>query len=187
VSNIDFSSLLLSSDSLLVKVPSELYNKSISYIPQLLKDHSICYVTLNKTYNSLKQRFSKEGFPLDHLVFIDAITRSMEQAENTDDCYFVSSPQSLTELSIVISEFLNQNIDYIIIDSLTTLLIYQKNVDPVVKFVTKLVNTAKKQNSHVIFLVLDTNEHKLLIEESSMVMDAVYSLSEDSFALTNPA
>ena len=185
MSNIDFPSLLLSSDSLLVKVPSELYNKSISYIPHLLKDHSICYVTLNKTYNSLKQRFSKDGFPLDNLVFIDAITRSMEQAENTDDCYFVSSPQSLTEISIVISEFLNQNIDYVILDS--TLLIYQKNVDPVVKFVTKMVNTAKKQNSHVIFLVLDTNEHKLLIEESSMVMDAVYTLSEDSFALTNTA
>jgi len=183
VNNIDFSRLLLSSDSLLVKIPSELYNQSISSIPQLLRDHIICYTTLNKTYNSLKQRFEKEGFPLDHLVFIDAITKSMEPAENTDDCYFVSSPQSLTELSIVISEFLNQHIDYVLLDSLTTLLIYQKKVDPVVKFVTKMVNTAKKQNSHMVFFVLDSKEHQLLIEESAMVMDAVYTVSEDAFAL----
>jgi archaellum biogenesis ATPase FlaH len=187
VNSIDLSRLLLSSDSLLVKIPSELYNQSVSGIPNLLKDHIVCYTSLNKTYNSLKQRFGNEGFPLDHLVFIDAITRSMEPAENTDDCYFVSSPQALTELSIVISEFLNQNIDYVIVDSLTTLLIYQKKVDPVVKFVTKMVNTAKKQNSHLVFFVLDSTEHQLLIEESAMVMDAVHTISKESFALSQSA
>lgn len=187
MSNIDFASILYSSDSLLIKVPSELYSKSISSVPQFLNEKNLCYVALNKTYRSLKQRFQQEGFPLDRLVFIDAITRSMEPAENTNDCYFVSSPQALTELSIVISEFLSQNIDYVILDSLTTLLIYQKKVDPVVKFVTNMVNTAKKHNSHMIFFVMDTTEHQLLIEESAMIMDAVYTFSNDSLSLKNTA
>ena len=183
VSNIDLPSLLLSTDSVLVKIPSNLYNQSTSFIPSVLKDHNLCYVTLNKTYNSLKLRFEKEKILSDRIVFIDAITKSMEPVENTQDCYFVSSPQALTELSIVTSEFLSQNIDFVILDSLTTLLIYQKNVDSVVKFVTKMVNTSKKENSHMIFFVLDTSEHQLLIEESSMVMDAVYTLSEDTLSV----
>jgi archaellum biogenesis ATPase FlaH len=111
----------------------------------------------------------------------------MEPVENTQDCYFVSSPQALTELSIVASEFLAQNIDFVILDSLTTLLIYQKKVDPIVKFVTKMVNTSKKENSHMIFFVLDTPEHQLLIEESSMVMDAVYNFSEDTLSVSKTA
>jgi hypothetical protein len=187
VSNIDFSSILSSSDSILVRIPSELYNQSVTYVPRLLTDHNLCYVTLNKTYSSLKQQFNKDGFSSDNLVYIDAITRSMESAENTNDCYFVSSPQALTELSIVITEFLAQNIDYVILDSLTTLLIYQKKVDPVVKFVTKMVNTVKKENSHMIFFVLDSKEHQLLIEESSMVMDAVYTFSKESFLIPHTA
>ncbi|MBS3778498.1 MAG: hypothetical protein KGY50_04320 [Candidatus Thermoplasmatota archaeon] len=48
-----------------------------------------------------------------------------------------------------------------------------------------MVNTSKKENSHMIFLVLDTSEHQLLIEESSMVMDAVYTLSEETLSVPN--
>ena len=187
VNNIDLKSLLLSSDSVLVKIPSSLYNQSTSFIPSLLSDQMLCYITLNKTYNSLKTRFKKEEIPSDKIVYIDAITKSMEPVENTQDCYFVSSPQALTELSIVASEFLAQNIDFVILDSLTTLLIYQKKVDPVVKFVTKMVNTSKKENSHMIFFVLDTPEHQLLIEESSMVMDSVYTFSEDTLSVSKTA
>lgn len=187
VNNIDLKSLLLSSDSVLVKIPSSLYNQSTSFIPSLLSDQMLCYITLNKTYNSLKTRFKKEEIPSDKIVYIDAITKSMEPVENTQDCYFVSSPQALTELSIVASEFLAQNIDFVILDSLTTLLIYQKKIDPVVKFVTKMVNTSKKENSHMIFFVLDTPEHQLLIEESSMVMDSVYTFSEDTLSVSKTA
>lgn len=187
MNNIDLKSLLLSTDSVLVKIPSSLYNQSTSFIPSVLSDQTLCYITLNKTYNSLKTRFKKEEIPSDKIVYIDAITKSMEPVENTQDCYFVSSPQALTELSIVASEFLAQNIDFIILDSLTTLLIYQKKVDPVVKFVTKMVNTSKKENSHMIFFVLDTPEHQLLIEESSMVMDAVYTFSEDTLSVSKSA
>jgi hypothetical protein len=97
----------------------------------------------------------------------------MSKIENTPDCYFISSPQALTELSIVLDEFLKLKFDYFIFDSITTLIIYQKAEEPVVRFITNLVNKIKAHNSKGIFYIIDIKEHELLIKESSMVMDKI--------------
>ena len=164
----------------LIRIPSEVYSDFVTFLPKHLGTKKICYVTLNKTYFSLKERFEKEKIDnLHNIVYIDAITKSMSKIEkNTVDCYFVSSPQSLTELSIVINEFLKHGIDYLIFDSLTTLLVYQKIMNPVIKFVTNVANNIKKNKSKGVFYVLNTEEHRLFIEESSMIMDNVVKIEE---------
>lgn len=163
--------------STLLLIPSIKYNDIITLIPKQLSEKKICYVTLNKTRNSLKDLFRNENINLKNIVFIDAITKSISNAENTDDCYFVTSPQALTELSIVINEFLQQKFDYMIFDSLTTLLVYQRAEEPVIKFISNIVNKIKTHGDcKVIFYVLNIEKHKLLIEESSMVVDEIIDL-----------
>lgn len=164
----------------LLLIPSQDYNQIISEIPRHLSNKKICYITLNKTYNALKEKFNQHpDINTENIVIIDAITKSIGKVENKEDCYFITSPQALTELSIVISEFLNYEIDYVILDSLTTLLIYQKAEEPVIKFLSNIVHKIKTSGAKGIFYVINIKDHKLLIEESSMIMDNILNLEEE--------
>ncbi len=159
--------------STLLMIPSIKYNEGIASIPKQLQDKNICYITLNKTYNALVELFEKEEIGLNRIVFIDAITKSIGKVEHKENCYFVSSPQALTELSIVINEFLSYHFDYVIMDSLTTLLIYQKSEEPVLKFLSNIVNKIKDSGAKGIFYAVNIDEHQLLIQQASMILDEV--------------
>ena len=120
---------------------------------------------------------NEPNIDLNNFIFIDGITKSIGKVENRDNCYFVSSPQALTELSIVIAEFLKYQFDYVIIDSLTTLLIYQKSEQPVMKFLSNIVHKIKESGSRGIFYALNIEEHNLLIQEASMITDKLVDLT----------
>jgi hypothetical protein len=181
VTDIDLEVEFFKNQTTLMIIPSEIYNEVIFKVPRQLSGKKICYITLNKTYNALKEILEKEDEDiLNNMVFIDAITQLIGKSENTDDCYFVSSPQALTELSIVIYEFMKYKFDYIIFDSLTTLLIYQKAEEPVIKFVYNIANKIKTIGSKGIFYALKTDEHKLLTQEVSMVIDNTLDLSSEN-------
>ena len=168
---------LFNTQSTLILIPSNKYNEIIATVPQLISGSKICYITLNKTYNAIMDLFENEpAIDIDNFIFIDGITKSIGKVENRENCYFVSSPQALTELSIVISEFLQYQFDYVIIDSLTTLLIYQKSEQPVVKFLSNIVHKIKENGCRGIFYALNVEEHNLLIQESSMITDKLIDL-----------
>jgi hypothetical protein len=173
VNNINPEADFFRYQSTLVLIPSIKYNEIIIQVPKQLAEKSICYVTLNKTYNALVEIFCREKINLENIVFIDAITRSISRVENSKNCYYVSSPQALTELSIAITELLKQNVDYLIFDSLTTLLLYQRAVEPVIQFISNTVNKIKKYGGKGVFYVLNIHDHQLLIEESFMIMDKI--------------
>lgn len=168
---------LFNTQSTLIIIPSERYNEIIATVPQLIAGSKICYITLNKTFNALIDLFENEPYiDLNNFIFIDGITKSIGKVENRDNCYFVSSPQALTELSIVVAEFLRYQFDYVIVDSLTTLLIYQKSEQPVVKFLSNIVHKIKESGSRGIFYALNIDDHNLLIQESSMITDKLIDL-----------
>ena len=165
--------------STLLLIPSTEYNDIITLVSkQLSNDKKICYVTLNKTHNSLKNLFRNAGdINLENIIFIDAITCSISKIADEGDCYFVSSPQALTELSITINECLQKKIDYVIFDSLTTVLIYHRGVEePVMRFITNITNLLEKYDCKGIFYALNVVEHKLFLNESSMVVDKIIQL-----------
>ena len=159
--------------STLVVIPSIEYNNVISQVPKLLSEKRICYITLNKTKNALVDFFNSENINSDNMVFIDSITKSIKQVENTKNCYFVSSSQALTELSLVITEVLQQKFDYLIFDSLTILMFYQRSEEPVIRFILNIVNKIKTTDCKGIFYILNTKKHEALIEQSFMVMDKI--------------
>ena len=168
---------LFNTQSTLIIIPSERYNDIIATVPQLITGSKICYITLNKTYNALIDLFENDpNIDLNNFIFIDGITKSIGKVENRDNCYFVSSPQALTELSIVVAEFLRYQFDYVIVDSLTTLLIYQKSEQPVVKFLSNIVHKITESGSRGIFYALNIDDHNLLIQESSMITDKLIDL-----------
>lgn len=174
----DVKKELKESHDALVLIPSMSYNEVISDVLKQLSRKKICYVTLNKTADSLKEIFKSKGINTKYAFFVDAISQTIKKMPNeTYDCLFVSSPGSLTELSIAIDHLLKHGFDYLIFDSLTNLLIYSKKA-PVAKFVSSLINKIKATETKAIFYALKMDQHQEMIQETSMFVDKVIDLEK---------
>ena len=155
------------------------YNGVIVDLVKQLSTKNVCYVTLNKTYNSLKESFQKNGINTENIVFIDAISKTIKKVpDQSSGCYYVSSPGALTELSLVITKFIKHGFDYLVFDSLTNLMIYEKKA-PVAKFLSSIVNKIKESNTKALFYALSMKEQDDLIKEGSMFVDNVIDLSKE--------
>lgn len=164
--------------TMLLIMPGAEYNQVIADVMKQLSGKRICYITLNKTYDSLKDAFDKKKINTKNLVFIDAISKTIKKVpEKTKDCYFCSSPGALTEISLVITQFLQYEFDYIVFDSLTNLMIYQKKA-PVSRFVSGLINKIKSTQSKAIFYTLNMKEQDDLIREAEMFVDKVVTIEK---------
>ena len=171
----DISKELKSNQTVLLIMKSSDYNKDIISVMKKLKGN-ICYVTLNKTFDSLKEMFKKAKIKTDNVVFVDAISKTIKSVpDQSDGVYYVSSPGALTEISLVVSKFVRHNFDYLIFDSLTNLLVYEKKA-PVAKFVASLVNKVKSTKTRAVFYALSVEEQQAMIAESGMFVDKVISI-----------
>jgi hypothetical protein len=173
----DIKKELSSNQTILIIMPSEKYNDELTKIAKKLSSESVCYVTLNKTYDSLQELFKKKKINMENMFFIDAITKTIKKSpDQTEKCFYCSSPGALTEISLAISKFLKHNFNYLIFDSLTNLSIYQKKA-PVSKFVSNLTNKIKQTKTQSVFYALSVKEEDTLIKESGMFVDKIINLN----------
>lgn len=170
--------------TILFLIPSSKYNSVIDKVTKKLSKKSICYITLNKTFYSLKEDFQKKKINLKNIVFIDAISKIMRKTPDSEEqTYYVSSPSAMTELSLAIGKFLEYNFDYLIFDSLNSLLVYERKA-PISRFISNLVNKVKKTKTKAIFFALENSERGI-IDESGMVVDKVLTYSGKEFKKKN--
>lgn len=170
---------LSENQTVLFLMPSTDYNNIIMKMAKILSEKSVCYVTLNKTYDSLKELFEKKNVNTDNIIFIDAISKTMKKISgSTENCYYVSSPGALTEISLTIGKFLKHNFDYIIIDSVTNLSIYQKR-KPIAKFIIDLVNKIKKTETKAAFYALNIKDQEALVKQVSTFVDNIIDLEKE--------
>jgi len=173
----DIKKELSSNQTILLLMPGTEYNEIIVNVLKKLSGN-ICYVTLNKTCDSLKELFKKKKIKTDNIVFIDAISKTIKNVpDQSEGVYYVSSPGAMTELSLVIEKFLRHKFDYLIFDSLTNLLVYE-NKAPVSKFVSSLVNKIKQGKTKAVFYALSVKDQETLIKESGMFVDKVLDLDK---------
>ena len=167
-----------SNQTVLLLIPSAEYSEVTIDTIKELSNKKVCYVTLNKTHDSLKELFKKHGANVKNIFFIDGISKTFKSTPaKEEDTVFVSSPGALTELSIAITNKLKEGFDYIIFDSLTNLLIYEKKA-PVAKFVSGIVNKIKASNTKAVLYALKVKEQSAVIEEAGIFVDKVIDLSE---------
>jgi len=163
---------LASNQTALLLMPSTDYNDVMIDTMKNLAGSSICYVTANKTSDSLKEIFEKNKISMDNIVLIDAISKTFKktpsQAENV---YYVSSPGALTELSLVVDKFLKHNFDYLIFDSLTNLIVYNK-MSLCVKFMSSLINKIKKSKTKAVFYTIGSKDDNV-VKHISILVDKV--------------
>jgi len=174
----NFKNKLEKNDILLVKIGSNNYSKAVLQATKELSEKKVCYITMNKTYSSLEETFSDKGLDMNHIFFIDAISGSIKEVkQNEKRVYFISSPSSLTELSLAISKFLEKGFDYVIFDSVNNLLTYH-NMNTAERFLNRITNESKENGTKTIFFALKIKEQEELINKVSTFVDETINLEE---------
>ena len=164
---------LESNQIILLLMPSAGYSTLTIDILKGLAGRSICYVTLNKTHQALKDVFQKNEIDTKNIFFIDCISKTIKKCPDiVEGCYFVESPAALTEMSLCITKVLAKNVSHIIFDSLTNLLIYEKKA-PVARFVSIISNKIRETKTKAVFYTLSITEQEKLIKETGMFVDKV--------------
>jgi len=126
------------------------------------------YVSLNKPHTVLKDKLKNEDINLKNLFFIDGVSKSVSNQESNEDCAFLTSPDSLTELSLEITKSVNKgNTKFVFIDSVSTLLIYSA-LNKVEKFVHYITNKLRVYKIKGIIISLDEENSKKLEPYMSM-------------------
>ncbi len=163
-------------NTVLLILPSAEYNKAIVKLMKELSSKNVCYIALNKTFDSLKELLTKNKVDLSKVVFVDAISSSIKKVgTQADGVYFISSPGALTELSLVISKFLRHKFDYLVFDSITNLSTYNEK-KTVERFVGSLINKIPESKVKGIFLALDIKEQEDLIKKAGTFASKVINL-----------
>lgn len=170
---------LLSKHKIILVVASgDYYNDLLNTVKQL-SDSSICYITLNKTRDALIEDFKNNNIDMTNMIVIDAISKTMKTDQKAEEkCFFVSSPGALTELSIAIKKFLDYGFEYMIFDSLNSLLIYRK-VPIVKRWISSIMENIKASKSRAIFYTLNLKEQEELIKEAGLFADETLHLGKE--------
>jgi len=144
------------------------------------KNHSCVYVTINKPYQVLLNVLKKNSINTEKIFFIDLISRMTRiEAAGAKDCLFITSPDSLTELSIAITESVGNLRDknkFIFLDSLSTMLIYNQT-GTVTKFAHFLIGKMKTETVKMIIISLEKEMDPKLVSQISSFVDKVIKVN----------
>lgn len=166
-------------------VPNKLYsNTNIALLKALAntKKLSGIYITVNKPYESIITLLQKNAVNVSSLFFIDLVTKLTEEQPNRiDNCLFMESPESLTDLSIALGEAVNSipGEKFIFLDTLSTLLIYNK-AETVTKFAHFLTSKIRKWGVKGIIISLVKETKPELQAALAQFCDKVVDLGENN-------
>jgi len=167
--------------NILVVIPFENFiYKIIDILKEVYSgEEKICYVTLNKPYKALTSIMQERGFPLDRVIIIDAITKTViKQPAVTRNCIFISSPIAYPELATAIESVMTtQKIGAIIFDSISTLMIFESEQNTV-NYARQIIDWAAMYKCESLMAFLKEDSNKDIMQHLSALVDKVISLEE---------
>jgi len=160
----------------LVVVPNNNYNSSVLNFVKKLDKKSFGYVSVNKGYSALIESFKNKKINLKNFFFVDCVTKTITEPKKVDNCIYVSSPKALTELSLATTKLIMAGFDGVILDSLSTMLIYHKPKE-ISRFVHSIINkTRENTNLHLILTLSSKDQDSELFKEVEVFVDQVVEL-----------
>lgn len=159
-------------------IPDRTYsNDLINVTKQLASSYSIiCYVSLNKPYNSLMKNFEDNNIDKNKFFIIDATSKPFKQIQESENCIFISSISAIGELNIAVAKVLKKGkFEALIFDSLSTMLIYH-DAGTVTKFIQNLIREIRMVNCTAVFTCLEGDSQTSLIKEMGMFIDRVIEM-----------
>ncbi len=127
-----------------------------------------CYVTLNEPFEKIRGLYGNKK-----LLIVDCVTSTVKTPPDDDEVLFVSSPKSLTEISIAIQKsFDDFGSDFLIFDSISTLMVYEKSVR-MMKFIHNMILKLRGENANSILIVMKDDMGDDILKDLSMFVDKV--------------
>ncbi|MBI4894829.1 MAG: hypothetical protein HY833_03805 [Candidatus Aenigmarchaeota archaeon] len=144
--------------------------KTYEIIAEVSNKHdNICYVTLNRPYQTMLKDFAAKKIDSGKFTFIDAVSGG---GKNSPGVIFVQSPKSLTDISIDMSNLLGKKTESFIFDSLSTLLIYSDSMTSI-KFVHSIVSKIRAASKKCIFMSLKEDSGTDMMKDINMFVDKI--------------
>lgn len=163
---------------ILVVFPKTAY---ISKLAEVIKaadaaSKKICYVSLNKPYNSIISLLKEKNLDVSKYFFIDVLTSSVKLPQASDNCEFVQSPSDLTDISLAFSKAIDEKgCDNALFDAISTLTIYQ-DIGEIIKFTQNLMTKARIKNVKSVYIALKEDSEEL-VKDLTMFVDEVVELT----------
>lgn len=166
----------------LVVTDSERYQETnLEILRYMTSDPRNCiYVTMNKPYERLVHDLSVAGIDTNQMAFIDAVTLEVGGSPKEEaNCIYLDTFANLTYLSIAINRLVSQlpGDDFLFLDSLSTLLLYNKMGD-VARFFHFMSGRMRMWKTKGIFISIKKEEDELLFKQIAPFCDKVIDLSE---------
>ena len=143
-----------------ILLPGSNYSDLTKALFELIKsnqDSAWVYVNVSKPYDILVKQFPFLD-DLNNIKFIDCISRASGLTNNNPNCIFVESPSMLEKIVLeiinVFKEVNQETKKYLLIDSLTNLIIYN---DPeiITEFFYQIINKTRARDIHTISLAIE--------------------------------
>jgi hypothetical protein len=163
-------------------IPSDLYVYISKEIPiELVKEWGMegVIVSANKPYMVIKEHFEQNEI-LDRLIYLDCASKFIGENPKGENLVLLNNPSNLVELSIGITNCIRDfsKGKFLLFDSLTTLLIYNKSED-LTKFAHKLGIMLKSKKITTFFLMVDQETTKEMLKFLSTIADKIAHLRID--------
>jgi archaellum biogenesis ATPase FlaH len=143
-----------------VILPSSNYSDLIQAFFEHIKsrpEDAWVYVTITKPYENIVKQFG-ELAESKNIRFVDCISRAAGITKTDPNCVYVESPSMLEKLGLEVMNIF-KTVDektnkYLILDSLSTLIIYNDQ-EIVTEFFYHLANRTRSRNIHIISLAIE--------------------------------
>lgn len=163
---------------ILVVFPKSKYMSNLMEVIKAVDATSkkICYVSLNKPYNSVISNLKTNNLNIDKYFFIDVLTSTVKAPAPTDNCEFVQSPSALTDISLAFTKAIQEEgCDNALFDAISTLTIYQ-DIGEIIKFTQNMMTKARVSNVKSVYIALKEDSAEL-VKDLTMFVDGVIELN----------
>lgn len=161
---------------LIVMSKSDYLIKSSEVVKCVAENNSkICYVALNKPYNSIINSMTQNNIDSNKFYFIDVLTATVSTPPEVDNCTFVESPNAITDLSISFAQAMDEKLCVnSIFDAISSMIIHESEAT-VVKLTQNLMTRIRVNNKKSVFITLK-EDSETLIKDLTLFVDAVIEL-----------
>ena len=166
--------------SLLVTLEAKSFQKIHSLLIREItkKDKKGIYVSFTKSHREVESLLTNLNVNMEKIMVVDAIGKSSEKVPGKGNCYCLASPESLTELSIILSQLMKgSKYDYLLFDTLSAFLIYH-DLETTERFVHYLMEKTTYFGMKGIFISLNDTKSKELTQMVSHLFDAHLDLTK---------
>ena len=166
------------SQNIILIVPDEKYQETIKGVLKELTSakKTVCFVSVNKTKKAIEKELKDNGINLENIYFIDCVSKSISKGKiswSDEKTQYIDNPKALTQISLAIFQLFDKTkIDFLLLDSVNTLLIYN-NENDVLKFVHHTTGKLKEAGKTGIFAYLKEGVNEKLMKKLSQFSDKI--------------